>query len=106
MNYFQVALLVSLLIEINWGLSDVEYIITSSPVSFNTTSCSNCLILNQFAANSTDYLGKNTTLVLQPGNFTLGLTLKVSDVETFSIYQNSTSNDVVVCNQSGNLSDV
>ena len=99
MNYFQVVLLASLLIEIVLCQNAIEYIITSNP----NASCNNCLTLSQFAANSTDYLSKTTTLVLQPGNFTLELTLKVSDVEAFSIQQNSSLNDGVVCNHSGKL---
>ena len=70
----------------------------------NNGSCHNCLTLHQFASNTDDYVRNNTNLIFQSGNFTLGLNLTISNVESFAMYHSSNPGDtLLVCNQNVNL---
>ena len=66
-----------------------------------------CVTLSQFAANSSQYLQSNTTLVLLEGNHTLDTQLTVEGIIAFSIYSGQ---NVTCVNESviylRNISDV
>lgn len=83
---------------------EVEY--TIIPDSLNHTGlslCNNCLTLPQFVTNTSYYLTNNTTLTFNPGNFTLGLSLEVMDVQSFALRSNSSSDCVLTCNPTSKL---
>ena len=82
--------------------SEVEYSIV--PEDFkDVTSCNNCLTLSQFASNTSYYLSNDTTLIIQPGNITLGRILEIKEVQNFILQSDSVSDQVIVCNTSGKL---
>ena len=70
---------------------------------YNNSSCHNCLTLQQFASNLDNYLRNNTTLIIQPGNFTLRLNLTISNVGYFAMYHNSNPGDTLLCNKDTKL---
>ena len=75
--------------------SDEQLFITPSPSDPCPTD--NCLTFDQFAANSTDYLGTNTTLHFMEGNHTLELGFSIKKADVFSMQSNS-SNVAIICN--------
>ena len=83
---------------------EVEYnIITDSHDDKDSSLCNNCLTLSQFVTNTSYYLTDNTTLTFHPGNFTLGLSLEVTDVQSFILRSNCSSDCVFTCNTTGKL---
>ena len=71
--------------------------------TLSNSSGRNCLTLRQFASNPDNYLRLNTTLIMQPGNFTLGQSLTISNIDFFDVHHESNPGDMLLCNQSGNL---
>ena len=79
MSHFGPSALFLVLCSINQAASDVYYITTNS-TDFCTVQP--CLILSQFAANSSHYLNSKTTVVFLPGSHhltTVNLTLTSAD---------------------------
>ena len=74
--------------------SDEQYFIT--PLLNDPCPTDNCLTFDQFAANSTDYLGTNTTLHFLEGNHTLGSVVSIENEDGFLMQSNS-SNVAIIC---------
>ena len=81
MSKFGPLILSLILCSLNQAASEVYYITTDST---NLCIVQSCLTLSQFAANSSDYLCPNTTLVFLPGTHHLSsVTLSLSNVDNF-----------------------
>ena len=61
-----------------------------------------CLTLSSFAANVSQYLESNTSLIFQPGNHTVHSELNITNVAEFSMMSHSTnqSNLHIICEES------
>lgn len=70
--------------------------ITLPPVS----QCPNgesCLTLSTLAANTTNFLNSNTTLIIQPGNHIIKRALIVSHIEHLTLYTNGPATASITC---------
>ena len=61
-----------------------------------------CFTLSQYATKPSDYFASNTTLILSPGNHSLGSELSIRSISFLSVDSNTTSHSVtsITCNQS------
>ena len=80
----------------------VTYLITPDDL-YRNSSCQNCLTFQQFSSNLDRYLRSNTSLIMQPGNFTLRLSLVISNVGYFALYHDSSSYNSLLCKEDANL---
>ena len=80
----------------------VSYLITPDDL-YRNSSCHNCLTFPQFSSNLDSYLRSNTTLIMQPGNFTLSHGLFISYVGYFALYHDSNPDNILLCNKNANL---
>ena len=74
--------------------------------SSDISSCqpvSKCFTLSQFASNAIDYLSKNTTLIMMPGNHTLDVNFNISGVKQVSIKPMLKGTVNIKCTQGGYL---
>lgn len=82
--------------------NSVTYLITPDDL-YGNNSCQNCLTFQQFSSNLDIYLRSNTTLIMQPGNFTLRLSLVISNVGYFALYHDSSPDNSLLCNKDAKL---
>ena len=79
------------------------YNMVPSPDSYRKCEDNHCITLTQFATNSSLYLDTtNTTLLLEPGNHTLDVSLKIRNIIWFAVVSRSseTNMPVVACSHS------
>ena len=72
---------------------EVHYI---TPLSSDPCPEETCLTLSQFAANATNFLDSNTTLLLLPGNHTLDKNFAVTNLESFEVLSNFTTAEPMI----------
>ena len=76
------------------------YNVVPSPDNYRKCEDNHCITLTQFATNSSLYLDTiNTTLLLEPGNHTLDISLKIRNISWFVVVSRSSEINmpVVAC---------
>ena len=93
MLYFGLLILSLILCSLSHARNEKIYYITTSSPTTDLCTHQSCLILSQFAANSSHFLHSNTTLVFLPGtHYLTKLNLTLSYLDSFAMKsENSTA---------------
>lgn len=91
-----------LLLMVFGFVTSEEYMYSITPSPSDPCTTEHCLTLSQFAANSSNYLANDTTLIFAPGNHSLDSELIIENAHSLSMFSepgSSQTHPVIVCSQ-------